>query len=298
MKDVIEQLGELGIKVEYITGREAYSFCPFHKETSPSFCASIDKPVWFCHSCERGGGFNQLRQLLTGSKVYHGPAFVDQSREDEKVVRQIARMSISDFYDLPSAVGCRYLNNRGVKDSTIDAWEIRRSPLFIVFPVFSGVKMVGLVLRAMVESHKPKYQNQPTKEFDRRFYLYRKPNFRDRGGILVLVEGPVDCIRVWQNAHENVCSSLGKLSREQAEVVKKHSNNVMILYDNEDSGKEATVRAAGLLRGISLEVPNYKFYHSEDPGEMEEDEFGAIMSNRISYVKSRIGGDLKFVRKK
>jgi len=39
-----------------IRGRRVVGLCPFHPDRHPSFSADLEKCVWFCFPCNRGGG--------------------------------------------------------------------------------------------------------------------------------------------------------------------------------------------------------------------------------------------------
>lgn len=40
--------------------------CPLHEDRRPSLSLSLEKGVWYCHSCGKGGGVRRLAQMLGG----------------------------------------------------------------------------------------------------------------------------------------------------------------------------------------------------------------------------------------
>jgi hypothetical protein len=52
--DIVEAIQTLGVPLKK-RGREWWAICPFHHEKTPSLAVNIEKDVWHCHSCHRGG---------------------------------------------------------------------------------------------------------------------------------------------------------------------------------------------------------------------------------------------------
>jgi hypothetical protein len=52
--DIVEAVQTLGTPLQK-RGREWWGLCPFHRERTPSFAVSLEKGVWRCHGCQRGG---------------------------------------------------------------------------------------------------------------------------------------------------------------------------------------------------------------------------------------------------
>src|SRR5437667_1906302 len=47
-----------------IVGTKATGLAPCHDDRSPSFSADLEKLVWYCHACGRGGGVKDLAQVV------------------------------------------------------------------------------------------------------------------------------------------------------------------------------------------------------------------------------------------
>jgi hypothetical protein len=52
--DIVDAIQTLGTPLRK-RGREWWGLCPFHQERTPSFAVSMEKGVWRCHGCHRGG---------------------------------------------------------------------------------------------------------------------------------------------------------------------------------------------------------------------------------------------------
>lgn len=49
-----ELMSDYGIHLE-IKGKRAWCCCPFHQEKTPSFSIDLEKNLWYCFGCEKGG---------------------------------------------------------------------------------------------------------------------------------------------------------------------------------------------------------------------------------------------------
>jgi len=287
-----QKIRDLNITIAHETGDEIYCYCPFHADKRASLCVNAKKPVWFCHSCERGGTLNKLERLMEKEGI------VEHVPEDEPQKRYpLAKMEIEDYYELPLATNCQYLVKRGFDNDSVKAWEIRRSTIFAVLPLKNGFDNVeGLILRSMIKDYQPRYQ---AKHFKKKEHLFGKRTSYDSNKTVILVEGPLDAVKVWQNLKElkmlkdfaGVYAAMGSsMSPTQLEILSKVSNEILLLMDNEESGKVATQKCARSLLGFNLFVPDKQYYTSKDPGDMNEKELYNIVTNQVPYLKARLKG--------
>lgn len=286
----ISKIKEWGIVGSYETGNELYCYCPFHADKKASLCVNLRKPVWFCHSCERGGTLDKLGRLLAKEGI------IEHVEEEPKKKYPLAKMEIEDFEELKLAVNCQYLFKRGFDNNTIRSWEIRRSTIFAVLPLKDKNNNVeGLILRSMIKDYEPRYQ---AKHFKKKDHLFgKKTSEYPYDKMVVLVEGPLDAVKVWQNMNKNdllkdfagVYAVMGSsMSERQIKLLSQISNRIFIFMDNEESGRVATRKIAKNLLGFDLYVPDINLYKSKDPGDMEENEFSCIYFNLVSYLKARM----------
>jgi DNA primase len=76
-------------------------------------------------------------------------------------------------------------------------------------------------------------------------------------GFCLLVEGQIDCIRLYESGIENVVAPLGTAFTEaQAKIIKRLCNKVVLLYDGDKAGLEASKKAFCILAQLGLEVKN------------------------------------------
>lgn len=132
----------------------------------------------------------------------------------------------------------------------------------IMFPItnFQG-KVIGFSGRLLEEvdfdSHdQPKYLNSPETElFNKRFILYNyhsaRADIRKKNEV-ILFEGFMDVISAWMSGVKNGVASMGtSLTADQISALDKISEDVLIAYDGDNAGIEATSRAIDLLSSQS-----------------------------------------------
>ena len=105
----------------------------------------------------------------------------------------------------------------------------------------------------------PKYLNgSETLVFKKERFLYNLDLARSeikKKKEAVLVEGYFDAITPFQEGFKNVVASLGtSLTTGQLSLIKRFSDTLIIFYDTDNAGIEATKRALSLAQGIGLDV--------------------------------------------
>lgn len=72
---------------------------------------------------------------------------------------------------------------------------------------------------------------------------------------VIVVEGYMDTISLYQAGFENVVASMGtSLTKDQARLVKRYSENVLISYDGDFAGQKADLRGLEILKDENLNV--------------------------------------------
>lgn len=154
-----------------------------------------------------------------------------------------------------------------VKENYYDAFRER-----VMFPIknISG-KVVAFGGRQLRKSDKsPKYINSPeTAVFNKSNILYGldlAKNAVRQKNLCYLVEGYMDVVSLYQSGIENVVASSGtSLTQGQIRQVKRFGENVTILYDGDNAGINATLRAIDLILEEGLNVKAVTFPEGEDP---------------------------------
>lgn len=105
----------------------------------------------------------------------------------------------------------------------------------------------------------PKYINSPTTlVFDKGHSLYVPPRLPYEclaSGFVVLVEGYLDVIAMWQAGFRNVCALMGVASTKgQITRLSKLAPTVVVALDPDFAGEKATYSAARELSNLGLDV--------------------------------------------
>jgi DNA primase len=154
----------------------------------------------------------------------------------------------SEQIDAPE---CRYLFERGFTADTLTAWDIGYDDLTrrLAIPIHNHLsQIVGIKGRAWREGVKPKYKilgdkgrstayGWPVYEKSRVvFGLHRC--YRDEP--LVLVEGELDVIALWQHGITAIATGSAHLSPVQQRLVRDHADEVTVWFDEGSAGDNAT----------------------------------------------------------
>lgn len=172
-----------------------------------------------------------------------------------------------------------YLKAKGYPDD-----QLRESGLFnvderhgmydkfwnrVIFPIMDvNNRAIGFGGRVMGDA-KPKYLNSPeTKIFDKSRNLYGLNIARTtRKKYLILCEGYMDVISMHQAGFTNAVASLGTaLTSGHASLLKRYTQEVLLLYDSDEAGIRAALRGIPILReaGVNSRVVSLKPYKDPD----------------------------------
>lgn len=139
----------------------------------------------------------------------------------------------------------------------------------VIFPIMDvNNRVIGFGGRVMGDG-KPKYLNSPeTKIFDKSRNLYGLNVARTtRRKYLILCEGYMDVISMHQAGFTNAMASLGTaLTSGHASLLKRYTQEVLLLYDSDEAGVRAALRAIPILReaGVNSRVVNLRPYKDPD----------------------------------
>ena len=143
-----------------------------------------------------------------------------------------------------------------------------------------------------------KYLNSPeTIIFNKRKNLFgMNLAKKSKQGFLILVEGNVDVVALHQFGFDNAIASLGtSLTEEQAALMTRYADQVVLIYDGDKAGQNATQRAIPILEKAGLQVKVLQLRDAKDPDEFLHkfgaDRFRLLLeesSNRVEYQLNAI----------
>ena len=138
-----------------------------------------------------------------------------------------------------------------------------------------------------------KYLNSPeTSVFNKRKNLFGlNLAKKTKENSLILVEGNVDVVALHQYGFDNAVASLGTaLTEEQAALITRYTEQVILLYDSDKAGQNATQRAIPILEKAGLRVKVLHVQDAKDPDEFLKkfgpDKFRLLLaesSDRVEY---------------
>lgn len=155
----------------------------------------------------------------------------------------------------------------------------------VIFPIMDvNNRVIGFGGRVMGDGM-PKYLNSPeTKIFDKSRNLYGLNIARtSRKKQLIICEGYMDVISMHQAGFTNAVASLGTaLTSGHANLIKRYTDEVLLLYDSDEAGVKAALRGIPILRsaGVKSKVVNLKPY--KDPDEFIKAEGPERFEERLS----------------
>ena len=173
----------------------------------------------------------------------------------------------------------RYLRGKGFEDELIkEAGLAGNSEKYgltsqfwnrVMFPIQDiNHRVIGFGGRVMGDGM-PKYLNSPeTPVFDKRRNLYGLNFARTaRCGNIILCEGYMDVIAMHQAGFTQAVASLGTaFTSEQANILRRYTENVLLAYDSDEAGVKAALRGIGILReaGLTGKIINMQPYKDPD----------------------------------
>lgn len=143
----------------------------------------------------------------------------------------------------------------------------------VIFPIINtGGKVIGFGGRAIDPEDNPKYLNSPeSKVFQKKNNLYGLNLSRQSVGkenYIILVEGYMDVIGLYQSGIENVAASLGTaLTENQARLIKRYTRDVILSYDADSAGRAAALRGLEILKKEDCKVKVLHVTDGKDPDE-------------------------------
>lgn len=140
----------------------------------------------------------------------------------------------------------------------------------LMFPIIDvRGNVIGFGGRVMDDST-PKYLNSPeTLIFNKRRNLFAMNVVKkSKQGYIILTEGYMDAIALHQYGFDCAVASLGtSLTQEHADMLSKYTSEVVLTYDGDEAGQNATRRAIPMLEKTGLRVKILRMRGAKDPDE-------------------------------
>ena len=110
---------------------------------------------------------------------------------------------------------------------------------------------------------------------------------------IILVEGYMDAISLYQRGFNNVVASLGTaLTEEQGRLLRKYSEQVILSYDSDGAGQEAIMRGLSILENQGCDARVLQMEGAKDPDEFVikygSGRFKMLVDEAISLIEFKI----------
>ena len=157
------------------------------------------------------------------------------------------------------------LVKRGKNGGFYDAFRNR-----LMFPIIDvRGNVIGFSGRILGDGE-PKYLNSPeTLVFNKSRNLFAlNLAKKSKSGYIILSEGNIDVVALHQAGFDSAVASLGtSLTPEQARLISRYTDQVIIAYDNDGAGIKASQRAIGILEKLDIKVRVLRLSGAKDPDE-------------------------------
>ena len=239
-------------------------------------------------------------------RMPHGAAGLAYLRNRELSDETIKKFGLG--YASKGSELVKYLRSKGFEDELIKeaglANYTEKSGLVsqfwnrVMFPIQDiNHRVIGFGGRVMGDGE-PKYLNSPeTPVFDKRRNLYGLNFARTaRSGNIILCEGYIDVIAMHQAGFHQAVASLGTaFTSEQASLLHRYAQSVLLAYDSDGAGVKAALRGIGILReaGITAKVINMKPY--KDPDEFMKNLGKEAFQERIDQAENSFFFELRIL---
>ena len=188
------------------------------------------------------------------------------------------------------------LVRHGKKGGVYDTFRNR-----LMFPVIDvRGNVIGFSGRILGDGE-PKYMNSPeTLVFSKSHNLFAlNLAKKSKAGFIILAEGNVDVASLHQAGFDSAVASLGtSLTPEQARLLSRYTNEIVIAYDSDGAGQKAAQRAITLLEKLDMRVRVLRMEGAKDPDEYIKT-FGAdAFRNLLEASENHIDFRLDSIRRK
>lgn len=310
--DYVALAVQLGVQNGFIAGKEYRARCPLHQDTNPSFSLNIQTGMYNCFAGCGGGEFVRLVELVLDCSPQEAHDWIKANGRGtsvEQLGKQLAEalgqtpigatnylspLYWKEVYELTTnQIMPMWFLQRGFTWHTVNFWGLHYDNIgdAIIIPVYWDDELVGTITRN-TNSHLPKYQNSPNLPKSKILF----GEISETKDEIIIVEGVLDALWLWQLGY-NVVSILGShLSGEQVDILKGYRfGEIVLALDNDEAGQAGTDEAIGKLTyagwllpqitiinfpGVDKESPAYR----KDPQDCSMEEFAQLYANRRDVI--------------
>lgn len=259
-------------------GREAVTLCPWHNDTKPSLTINDDKGLCFCFACGGGSdGIAYVQQKFglsfsdailriasgAGIAVQYDDVDPEEARrivlERRKRVERLQREQARFRHAIRTSAGAagrEWLTARGITGEASQYFELGwaadgwfEGRLMVPIHDHRGA-LVGFTGRKIdwQPDEDEKYKNSGASEiFDKGALFFNEHRAQEearRFGYMIIVEGHLDVVSLWQQGLPNVVAIQGTSPPSMASIqrLRRHCKHVVVCCDSDKGGRAAVGR--------------------------------------------------------
>ncbi len=165
----------------------------------------------------------------------------------------------------------------------------------LMFPIQDVRERVIAFGGRVLDDSKPKYINSPENivySKGRNLFGLNVAKKHDTKRIII-VEGYMDAISLYQRGITNVVASLGTaMTESQGRLLRRHSEQVILGYDADGAGQAAILRGVEILQNLGCDIRVLQIEGAKDPDEYVlkygPERFQRCVDNSISLVEFKV----------
>ena len=220
-----------------------------------------------------------LNNLNSGKADEH-IEYIMKRQIPSNIVRSFGLGASLNFGDLPKYLLSKGYSKQDILDSgTVNEVNGRLTDAQggrLIFPVINAMdEVVAFGGRVLKKTDFAKYKNtKETAIFNKSKTLYninllKKLRKTQTIKEVIMVEGYMDTISLYQAGFKNVVASMGtSLTQEQARLIKRYADTVLISYDGDGAGQKANMRGLEILKDEGLNVKVVPLPEGLDPDDV------------------------------
>lgn len=166
------------------------------------------------------------------------------------------------------------MQEAGLVDTTQSGSVVDTMAGRLIVPIINNIKQVVAFGGRVLDDSKPKYKNtRDTVLFNKSREIFgqhsvKRLKLETAVKELIVVEGYMDVISLFQSGVKNAIASMGtSLTQDQAKLIKRYVDKVVICYDGDSAGQNATMRGLDILYNHGLDVRVVSLPDNLDPDE-------------------------------
>ena len=167
----------------------------------------------------------------------------------------------------------------------------------IIFPIKNLQGKVVAFGGRVLDDQMPKYINSPeTPVYSKGKHLYglyqARKSIRQKNQIIIM-EGYTDVLIAHQYGFENAVASLGTaLTNQQIDLIKRYADELIIAFDSDAAGKNATMRSLSILKEAGIKIKVLSIPVESDPADIiikkGTSYFSFLLENALPLIDYKI----------